>query len=57
MANCDIHDERLLAILRPLSKRLPIYVAVNECLLAIEDGEEIVVGEIYQMRNQKLIKW
>lgn len=52
MANCDIHDERLLAILRPLSKRLPIYVAVNECLLAIEDGEEIVVGEIYQMRNQ-----
>lgn len=56
MANCDIHDEKLLAILCPLSKRLPIYIAVNECLLAIEDGEKTVVGEIYQMKNQKLIK-
>lgn len=56
MANCDIENDLLMSQLRPISDQLPIYIAVNECMLRVDEGHVTVVGEVYRLDKQQQTK-
>lgn len=56
MANCDIENDLLMSQLRPISDQLPIYIAVNECMLRIDEEHLTVVGDVYRLDKQQRTK-
>lgn len=56
MANCEIENHSLMNQLRPVSELLPVYIAVNECMLRVDQEGLTVVGEIYRLDQQQRTK-